>query len=246
MGCGNQDFGQLTFYTAGSEGFSTLLGPNAAVQAFETSDEVRTQLQLWGEHRYGNRLMYHLGGELLFVIPVFLVVETSIDSVIQKLGGVGLVDAATGKRVTLGTNVVEAYYKMFGLLNQSAIEEGEVGFESAVFDPLTISSGDASALSVLMRNNDDIARNLTLDIVIAAGNFSILWHGVDVVPVVFATNTTFSLNIGSLGAGDTYGTVPLVTAFLPPGLVSAQYLIVLTLRTEEGIVDQISLILTVT
>jgi len=63
--------------------------------------------------------------------------------------------------------------------------------------------------------------------------------------VVYATNTTYTLNIGSLGAGDTYGTVPLVTAFLPPGFVSAQYLIVLTLRTEEGIVDQMSLILTV-
>ncbi|MHA2227567.1 MAG: UPF0182 family protein [Candidatus Thorarchaeota archaeon] len=246
MGCGNKNFGELTFYMAGSGGFSTLLGPNAAVQAFETNDEVRTQLQLWGEHRYGNRLMYHLGGELLFVIPVFLVVETSIDSVIQKLGGVGLVDAETGKRVTLGTNVIEAYYEMFGLLNQTAIEEGEVGFESASFDPMIISSGNPSALSLLMRNNDDIAHNLTLDIVVAAGNFSVLWHGADVLPAVYAANTTFTLNIGSLGAGDTYGTVPFVTAFLPPGLVSAQYLIVLTLRTEEGIVDQMSLILTVT
>ncbi|MFW9933610.1 MAG: UPF0182 family protein, partial [Candidatus Thorarchaeota archaeon] len=63
MGCGRYDFGHLTFYSAavgGDAGYSTLLGPNAAVQAFETDDAVRTQLQLWGEHRYGNRLLYHL------------------------------------------------------------------------------------------------------------------------------------------------------------------------------------------
>ncbi|MHA2323273.1 MAG: UPF0182 family protein [Candidatus Thorarchaeota archaeon] len=72
MGCGDTDFGQFTFYKAGEDGFSDWLGPNAAVQAFETNDVVRTQLQLWGEHRFGNRLLYHLGGDLFFVIPVFL------------------------------------------------------------------------------------------------------------------------------------------------------------------------------
>ena len=142
MGCGDKDFGQLVFYSAGELGFSTLLGPNAAVQAFETADTVRTQLALWGEHRYGNRLLYHLGGELLFVIPVFLEVETSEYVVIEKLGGVGLVDAATGERVTLGSNVIEAYYEMFGLLNQTGVTEGDVGFESAVFNPITVDSGE--------------------------------------------------------------------------------------------------------
>ncbi|MFX1265541.1 MAG: UPF0182 family protein, partial [Promethearchaeota archaeon] len=55
MGCGDKDFGVLRFYKAGELGFSTLLGPSAAVQAFETNDAVRTQLKLWGAHRYGNR-----------------------------------------------------------------------------------------------------------------------------------------------------------------------------------------------
>lgn len=249
VGCGAFDFGQFVFYSAavgGDAGYSTLLGPNAAVQAFETDDTVRTQLQLWGEHRYGNRLLYHLGGDLFFVVPVFLVVETSTEGVIQKLGGVGLVDAETGERVTLGANVVEAYYKMFGLLNQTVVEEGEVGIESAVLSPLTIESGDFTSLVMMLRNNDNIYHNLSLDITVAAGNFSVLWHDQEIVPTLHPSNTTFTLDIGSLGPGDLYGTTPLISATLPAGIVSAQYLIEVTLRTEEGVTDTITLILTVT
>jgi hypothetical protein len=246
MGCGDTDFGRFTFYKAGEDGYSNWLGPNAAIQAFETNDVVRTQLQLWGAHRYGNRLLYHLGGELFFVIPVFLEVETSLNTVIQKLGGVGLVDVETGDRVELGESIVEAYYKMFGLLNQTTVGSGEVGFESVTFNPLTIDSGEFANLVALMRNNDDVSHNLTLEIVTATGNFSINWHGSDVVPTINPTNSTFTLDIGDVGVGDLYGTSPLVTVYLPTGIVLAQYLVQIILRTEEGIVDQFNLLLTVT
>jgi uncharacterized membrane protein (UPF0182 family) len=248
MGCGDTDFGQFTFYKAGEDGFSDWLGPNAAVQAFETNDVVRTQLQLWGEHRYGNRLLYHLGGELFFVIPVFLEVETSVNRVIQKLGGVGLVDVETGDRVELGESVVEAYYRMFGLLNQTVVEEGEVGFETVSFNPITIDSGQFSNLLALMRNNDNITQHLYMDIVVApSSNFSVYWHGSEVIPTIHAgDNQTFTLDIGLVGAGDLYGTTPLVTAYLPDGLVLAQYLVQVVLRTDDGIVDQVTLLFTVT
>ncbi len=62
MGCGDKNFGRLVFYGSGETGVSTLLGPTAAVQAFETNDRVRTRLALWGQHRYGNILLYSLGG----------------------------------------------------------------------------------------------------------------------------------------------------------------------------------------
>ena len=246
MGCGNKQFGNLVFYGSGQVGMSTLLGPSAAVQAFETNDEVRTQLQLWGSHRYGNRLLYHLGGDLFYVIPVFLEVETSTNRVIEKLGGVGLVDAETGERVQLGNNVVEAYYKMFGLLNQTVVESGEVGIESMQFNPVTISSGEFSSLDMMLRNNDNVSHHLYVDIAVATGNFSVFWHGSEVTPNVYAQNTTFVLDIGTVGAGDVYGTSPQVTALLHEGLVLATYLVVVTLRTEDGIVDQQTLLLTVT
>jgi hypothetical protein len=247
MGCGDSKFGQLTFYSAEEEdGVSTLLGPSAAVQAFETNDNVRTQLQLWGKHRFGNRLLYHLGGDLFFVVPVFLEVSSSSNIVIEKLGGVGLVDAKSGERVQLGSNVIEAYYKMFGLLNQTTVSEGEVGFESAVFTPVTVDTGEFTRLVTLMRNNDNISHNLQLDIVIASGNFTVVWHGSEVSPIYHESNTTFSLDIGELGPGDLYGTSPTLAVNLPSGVVLAQYLVEVVLRTEEGIVDSINLFLTVT
>lgn len=252
MGCGDRHFGQMTFYRAGESGVSHWLGPTAVVQAFETNDEVRTQLQLWGAHRYGNRLLYHLGGDLFFVVPVFLEVETSSNRVIQKLGGVGLVDAYTGERVELGENVIEAYYKMFGLLNRSIIEEGEVGFESAVFSPISIDSGDFTSLTALIRNNANISQHIYLDIVTPptnlqyTANFTIQWHGLDVTPISHGTNTTYTLDIGDLGAGDLYGTAPLITVILPEGTVLQQFLIQVILRTDDGVVDQINLLLTVT
>jgi hypothetical protein len=247
MGCGNERFGEFTFYRAGESGLSSWLGPIAVVQAFETNDHVRTQLQLWGAHRYGNRLLYHLGGDLFFVIPVFLEVETSANKVIEKLGGVGLVDARTGARVELGANVVEAYYEMFGLLNKSVIEEGEVGLESASFSPVAIDSGDFTSLVALMRNNDNVTHHLYLDVVVPpSGNFSLLWHGSNVTPISTPENSTYTLDIGDLGAGDLYGTAPQMTVVLPTGLIVAQYVVQVILRTEEGVVDQMNLIITVT
>jgi hypothetical protein len=248
MGCGDTDFGKFTFYKAGEDGYSNWLGPTAAVQAFETNDIVRTQLQLWGEHRYGNRLLYQLGGDLFFVVPVFLEVETSVNRVIQKLGGVGLVDIKTGDRVQLGENVVEAYYKMFGLLNKTVVESGEVGFESVTLDPVTINSGEQSSLITLMRNNHNITQHLYLDIVIfsPSANFSVSWHGSDILSNISATNQTFTMDIGLVGAGDLYGTSPLLTAFLPSGAVLIQYLILVVLRTDAGVVDEVSLPLTIT
>ncbi|TFG31923.1 hypothetical protein EU527_11390 [Candidatus Thorarchaeota archaeon] len=252
MGCGDKNFGQMVFYRAGESGSSNWLGPTAVVQAFETKDDVRTQLQFWGKHRYGNRLIYHLGGDLFFIVPVFLEVETSTNTVIQKLGGVGLVDARTGERVELGDNVIEAYYKMFGLLNRTVIEQGEVGFESVVFDPITIDSGALTSLIALMRNNDNASHHLYLDIVTPptnlqyTANFSIQWHGSQVIPVLSGTNATFTLDIGNIGAGDLYGTAPSVTVHLAQGTVFQQFLIQIILRTEDGIVDQINLFLTVT
>ena len=252
MGCGDKNFGQMTFYRAGESGASNWLGPTAVVQAFETNDVVRTQLQLWGKHRYGNRLLYHLGGDLFFVVPVFLEVETSTNTVIQKLGGVGLVDARTGERVELGDNVIEAYYKMFGLLNQTVIEEGEVGFESVIFSPATINSEEFSNLVAMMRNNDNISHHLYLEIVTPptgleyTANFSIQWHGSEVIPVLSGTNATFTLDIGNVGAGDLYGTSPFVTVHLAEGTVFQQFLVQVILRTEEGVVDQVNLFLTIT
>jgi hypothetical protein len=99
-----------------------------------------------------------------------------------------------------------------------------------------------------MRNNDNITQHIYLDIVVSEiSNFTVFWHGSEVTPTVYAgANQTFTLDIGNIGPGDLYGTTPLVTAYLPEGYVLAQYLVQVILRTDDGIVDQINLLLTVT
>ncbi|MFW9834840.1 MAG: hypothetical protein ACFFEK_12650, partial [Candidatus Thorarchaeota archaeon] len=133
-------------------------------------------------------------------------------------------------------------------LNQTIVEEGAVGFESVAFNPITIDSGVFSSLVTQMRNNDNITHHLYLDIVVSdTSNFITYWHGDEVTPIVNpGANQTFTMDIGDVGAGDFYGTTPLVTAYLPDGIVLAQYLVQVILRTEDGIVDQINLLLTVT
>jgi hypothetical protein len=134
------------------------------------------------------------------------------------------------------------------LLNQTVVEAGSVGFESVTLDPVTINSGEHSSLVTLMRNNDNITQHLYLDIVIFSpvANISVSWHGSDIVPNISATNKTFTMDIGSVGPGDLYGTSPMLTAFLPSGTVLIQYLIIVVLRTDAGAVDQVNLPLTIT
>jgi hypothetical protein len=126
------------------------------------------------------------------------------------------------------------------------VERGEVGFESAVFSPASIDSGLSSSLVALMKNNDNITHSLSLDIVVLTGNFTVEWHGTKMTPTVYPTNSTFTLAIGNVGPGDSYGTSPSITVYLPSGVVFAIYLIIIVLRTEAGAVDQMSLLLTVT
>jgi hypothetical protein len=98
-----------------------------------------------------------------------------------------------------------------------------------------------------MRNNDNITQHLYLDIVVApSSNFSVSWHGTIIAADIYPGNQTFTLDIGMVGAGDLYGTTPLVTAYLPEGLVLAQYLVMVILRTDDGVVEQINLLLTIT
>ena len=141
---------------------------------------------------------------------------------------------------------------MFGLLNRSIIEQGDVGFESAVFTPISIDSGDFTSLVSLIRNNANISHHIYLDIVTPptnlqyTANFTIQWHGLEVIPTLYGTNATYTLDIGNLGAGDLYGTAPFITVILSEGTVLQQFLIQVILRTDDGVVDQINLLLTVT
>ena len=111
--------------------------------------------------------------------------------------------------------------------------------------PPRIEEGEFSSLVSLMRNNDNESHHLYMDIIIIAGNFSVFWHDSEVSPTINPTNSTYTLDIGNLGPGDIYGTSPQLTAYLPTGVVLVQYVVIISLRTEEGVTEEVSLLLTI-
>jgi len=95
------------------------IGPSAALQAFETDDYVRTQLTLLTSRRFGNILLYSIGNKLYYFIPVYIEAEIA-NAVITKMAFIGVIDAATGTKVAVGTDAAHAYYALTGM----AVETG--------------------------------------------------------------------------------------------------------------------------
>jgi uncharacterized membrane protein (UPF0182 family) len=97
---------EVSFYRVSSD--HRLIGPSAARQAFETNTAVRTQLSLLSTYRFGNVLLYNIGGGLYYFIPVYAEVTTG-EAVIVKLAFVGCIEASTGESVSMGVDALSAY-----------------------------------------------------------------------------------------------------------------------------------------
>ena len=97
---------EVSFYRVSSD--HRLIGPSAARQAFETNTAVRTQLSLLSTYRFGNVLLYNIGGGLYYFIPVYAEVTTG-EAVIVKLAFVGCIEASTGESVSMGADALSAY-----------------------------------------------------------------------------------------------------------------------------------------
>lgn len=109
---GGPHLGRIELYKV-SNTASQFIGPSAALQAFETDDYVRTQLTLLTRKRFGNILLYSIGGKLCYFIPVYIETEIA-NAVITKMAFIGIIDAETGTHVAVGSNAAEAYYALVG------------------------------------------------------------------------------------------------------------------------------------
>jgi len=92
---GGDRLGEMILYQI--RGDETFVGPSAALQAFETEQTVKSRLQLLPNHRFGNILLYSVGEELVYFIPVY-----TTEGVIAKMPFIGAVDAKTGRNVGVG------------------------------------------------------------------------------------------------------------------------------------------------
>ncbi len=102
---GGDQLGEKILYQI--RGDETFVGPSAAIQAFEAEQSVKSQLQLIPNNRFGNILLYSVGGELVYFIPVY-----QTEQVITKMSFIGAVDARTGKNVGFGPDSISAFNAM--------------------------------------------------------------------------------------------------------------------------------------
>jgi len=109
---GTDQLGKLSLYRI-SNSTTQLIGPSAALQAVETDDYVRQQLTLLPNYRLGNILLYLIGNNLYYFIPVYINTEVQ-NAVITKMAFVTVVDATTGAEVAVGADSSQAYYAISG------------------------------------------------------------------------------------------------------------------------------------
>jgi hypothetical protein len=122
---GGSRLGEIYRFTAPITGNATaLIGPTAAVSAFETNSDVRQRLTLFGaNYREGNVLLYAIGQRLYYFIPVYLT-PGGPTGVITKMPFIGIVDAVT-RDVAIGEDSASAYFTLTGQVPVGQPREGE-------------------------------------------------------------------------------------------------------------------------
>ena len=100
--------GEKIFYKVPIGSEIKLLGPSAAREALERDAEFRKLRTLLENPRIGDILLYHIGGRLVYVIPVY---TSPAGGVVAQLGTIAIVGAEfTGKYyIGLGRSLEESY-----------------------------------------------------------------------------------------------------------------------------------------
>jgi hypothetical protein len=90
---------------------TTFIGPAAAENALTTNQEVRTQLTLLPNYRFGSYLLYSVAGSLDYFVAVYTNPGTA--GVVTQLPFMTAIDPTTGN-VSTGANAAQAYSSLIG------------------------------------------------------------------------------------------------------------------------------------
>ncbi len=107
---GGDKLGQIDLYQNPSLS-TTFIGPSATENALTTNGEVRTQLTLLPNYRFGSYLLYSVGGSLDYFVAVYT--NPGTEGVVTQLPFMTAIDPTTGN-VGLGSNAAAAYYNLIG------------------------------------------------------------------------------------------------------------------------------------
>jgi hypothetical protein len=115
---GGDRLGQIYLYQNPSQA-TVIIGPSAAENALTTNSEVRTQLTLLPNYRFGTYLLYSVGGQLTYFVAVYTNPGTS--GVVTQLPFMTSVNPTTGM-VGVGPDSTAAFQNL-GLGNQSEVSK---------------------------------------------------------------------------------------------------------------------------
>jgi hypothetical protein len=113
---GGDRLGQIYLYQNPSQS-TLIIGPTAAENALTTNQQVRTQLTLLPNYRFGSYLLYSVGGHLTYFVAVYTNPGTS--GVVTQLPFMTAVNPATGT-VAVGPDAARAYESL-GLGNVTTV-----------------------------------------------------------------------------------------------------------------------------
>lgn len=105
---GGDCLGRIVLYEVPLE--AQLLGPTSAVESLKANKDVQVKLNLYGypeTSSLGNILLYPIGGKLYYFIPLYVK-----GAVMATMPQIGIVDAASGSNVAMGSDATEAYYNL--------------------------------------------------------------------------------------------------------------------------------------
>ncbi len=102
---GGDRLGQIYLYQNPSQS-ALIIGPTAAENALTTNQQVRTQLTLLPNYRFGSYLLYSVGGQLTYFVAVYT--NPGSSGVVTQLPFITAVNPSSGA-VGVGLNAVAAF-----------------------------------------------------------------------------------------------------------------------------------------
>jgi len=133
---GGDKLGQIDLYQNPSQS-ALIIGPSAAENALTTNQQVRTQLTLLPNYRFGSYLLYSVGGQLTYFVAVYTNPGTS--GVVTQLPFMTAVNPSTGK-VGVGPNAAAAYESL-GVSNSTTVAAPTMAAVAHQIDSLIASNG---------------------------------------------------------------------------------------------------------
>jgi hypothetical protein len=186
---GGDRLGQVYLYQNPSNS-TTLIGPSAAENALTTNQQVRTQLTLLPNYRFGSYLLYSVGGVLTYFVAVYT--NPGASGVVTQLPFMTAVNP-TSDLVAVGATAKTAYQSLLSLeagTTNSTTGAGNGGAPGNKTTTTTTTTTASASTGIGVSNAQALFAGISK--LAASSNLSIV-NATTVSPNVFINTGTVSL-----------------------------------------------------